>query len=82
MEKIVKAASTLPRAVKRDDDIVDRLSHRYTVMLLVVFTLIIATSIYVGSPISCWCEHHFTKHQVKYTNSYCWVSTMQVDMCT
>lgn len=36
---------------KHDDDIVDRYHHRYTVMFLAVFILLIASKQYFGEPI-------------------------------
>jgi hypothetical protein len=36
---------------KHDDDIVDRYNHRYTVMILSIFILVIATKQYFGEPI-------------------------------
>ena len=43
-----------------DDDIIDRLSHRYTVFALVVFSIVVSTKQYVGEPIVCWCPAEFT----------------------
>ncbi|CAG2196167.1 innexin unc-9-like isoform X2 [Mytilus galloprovincialis] len=57
-----------------DDDFIDRLNHKYTVMLLVIFTVIVSTSQYVGDPIECWCPTDFTENRVDYTNFVCWVS--------
>ncbi len=58
---------------KKDDDFVDRLSNKYTVLLLIVFTVVIGSNQYVGDPISCWTPKHFTSNHVKYTNALCWV---------
>jgi len=49
---------------RHDDDMVDRLHHRYTVAFLVVFAVVVSTTQYVGSPIHCWCPAYFTgNHQ-------------------
>ena len=37
-----------------DDDFVDRLNNRYTVMVLILCIFIITGKAYVGSPINCW----------------------------
>ena len=37
-----------------DDDFVDRLNNRYTVLVLVMCFLIVTAKIYVGEPINCW----------------------------
>ena len=36
---------------KHDDDVVDRFNNRYTVILLAVFMVLIASKQYYGSPI-------------------------------
>ena len=36
------------RKLSYDDDVVDRLSHRYTVYIIVCFALVITTYQYVG----------------------------------
>lgn len=73
MEKIVLLATSAPKSrVKHDDDFVDRLNSRYTVLILIVFTVIISLG-QLGKPITCWVPKHFTGAHTKYTNSYCWV---------
>jgi len=57
-----------------DDDFIDRLNHYYTVIILIIFTVIISTNQYVGDPITCWCPADFTENRVDYTNFVCWVS--------
>lgn len=42
------------RTLKDDDFLCDRLHHRYTVALLVIFCAVISTSQYAGDPINCW----------------------------
>ncbi|XP_033728332.1 innexin unc-9-like [Pecten maximus] len=57
-----------------DDNIIDRLSHYHTNMILMMFTAMVVTKHYVGSSIQCFCPTHFTATEVKYTNRVCWVS--------
>ena len=57
-----------------DDDFYDRLSRRYSVVLLVIFTILVSTKQYVGEPIACFCPAHFTGTHVEYTNNICWIS--------
>lgn len=70
--------SAVSRVVKanarNDDDIVDRLNHQFTVMFLIVFTIVVSTTQYVGKPIECWCPAYFTENHVDFTNKVCWVS--------
>ena len=56
-----------------DDDTADKMSHRYTVALLVIFSLVVSTKQYVGDPINCWVPAHFTGNHEEYANSYCWI---------
>lgn len=35
----------------KDDDLTDRLNHRWTVSLLLIFCLLVGSTQYVGSPI-------------------------------
>ena len=70
--------------VKKDDDIFDRLSSRYTVGLLMACTALVTVYNLGGSPMKCWVPVHFTGNHMKYVNSYCWVadtyySPMNVD---
>ena len=53
---------------RSDDDFIDRLSHHYTTMLLVIFTIIVSTKQYVGDAIQCWCPAQFTDAHVLYAN--------------
>ena len=74
MDKII---STLGGAAKirtrNDDDFIDRLSHRYTTAILVMFAIVVSTRQYVGEPIHCWVDAHFTGNHQKYANYICWV---------
>ena len=57
-----------------DDDFYDRLSCRYSVILLAFFTVLVSTKQYVGEPIACFCPAHFTGTHVEYANNVCWIS--------
>ena len=71
---LIKFAGGLPQSKsKNDDDSVDRLSHRYTCAVLIIFSIVVTTTSYVGDPIHCWVPKHFSKHWIKYADSYCWV---------
>ena len=37
-----------------DDLFVDRLNHRYTVAILILFAIVVTASQYGGKPIECW----------------------------
>lgn len=74
MEKIVGLLFKKSSARNhRDDDFTDRLSHRYTCVLLVAFAILSTARQYFGKPITCWAPKHFTGSYTKFANSYCWV---------
>ena len=74
MERIFRLLFNIKELQHRyDDDYVDRLSKRYTVSVLLFFTLIVTTTQYVGSPIRCWCPAQFTDSHKLYANTICWV---------
>lgn len=61
MDKIVGLVSSVPAAKDaKDDDFADRLSSKYTVVILMVFAVVVTGAMYVGSAITCWVPQHFT----------------------
>lgn len=61
------------RSLRDDDFLVDRLHHRYTVAILVLFCAIVTTNQYAGEPINCWVPAQFTGSFEAYTNRLCWL---------
>ena len=51
------------------DSFSDRLSCRYTAVILVLFALMVTTKHYMGDPISCWCPSHLTDAQVSWEDN-------------
>ena len=75
LEGIFDAVSKIVKSnARNDDDLSDRLNHRYTVILLVIFTVIVSATQYVGSPIHCWSPAYFTDSHVAFADSVCWVT--------
>ena len=37
-----------------NDDLIDRLNNRYTVMVLILAIFVVTANLYVGNPINCW----------------------------
>ena len=72
MDKLVGAFTKLPKA-KYDDDFTDRLNSRFTVAIIVSFSVLVGLTQIVGTAITCWAPVHFTGSHKKYTNSFCWV---------
>ena len=69
-----KLAST---GVFTDDDLVDRLNHDYTSVVMVVLAVIISTRHYVGDQIQCWVPGYFTGTYVDYTGKVCTQGTIK-----
>lgn len=70
----VFAASSAVSETRSDDDFIDRLSHRITMVVLLVFSVIVCEMQFIhGEPISCWVPAHFSGNHEEYTKNYCWV---------
>jgi hypothetical protein len=55
-----------------NDDFYDRLSRRYTIILLGVSFLIVSSSQFVGNPINCFTQN---MPHTAYVNWVCWISS-------
>ena len=55
------------------DDSIDRVSHLYSVLMLVVFGIAISSGQFFGDPIHCWYPAEFHDSYEEYTNNYCWI---------
>ena len=56
-----------------DDNIIDRISHYYTIIGLFFGVILVGTAEYVGNPIECWCPNELSHVEVKYVNFVCWI---------
>jgi len=75
LTKVISVIGTVASAnTRNDDDLVDRLNHRYTVMFLFIFTAVVSTTQYVGTPIYCWCPAYFKSSHESFTMDMCWVT--------
>ncbi|KAI0215138.1 Innexin unc-7 [Lamellibrachia satsuma] len=74
MYSILTLIFSLPETKwSKDDDFADRMSCRYSVVILVILALTLSVSDVVREPITCWAPPHFADSHEKYANSYCWV---------
>ncbi|KAL7675008.1 hypothetical protein ACOME3_001276 [Neoechinorhynchus agilis] len=58
-----------------NDDGYDRLSRRYSAVVIGILLVVVTSSQLVGKPlsvISCWCPAEFTGEMIRYANSICW----------
>ena len=73
MDKLACLVFQTSKVRSFDDDFADRLSSRYTVVLLIVFAMLVSMNQYVRNPITCWAPVHFTGAHTRFTTHYCWV---------
>lgn len=73
MAPFVGEMSRFLKGLRNDDDFYDRISHRYTAVLMLVFTVLVSTKTYVGDPIICWVPAFFKGGHKKYANNICWI---------
>ncbi|CAF1043697.1 unnamed protein product [Didymodactylos carnosus] len=57
-----------------DDQHVDRLNHRYTVGIILVFGMIVTGGHFMSNRVTCWVPAQFKGSYAEYTNNYCWIS--------
>src|SRR6218665_1382299 len=74
LESMFAATSKVLKSGRNDDDLIDRLNHQYSVIFLIIFTVVVSTTQYVGDPIHCWCPAYFTDNHEEFTNKVCWIS--------
>ncbi|XP_013415360.1 innexin unc-9 [Lingula anatina] len=70
---ILSGANGFWKGLRSDDDFYDRLSHRYTALIFMVFAVLLSTKQYVGDAIVCWVPGHFSGSYTKYADNYCWI---------
>jgi hypothetical protein len=56
-------------SLRNDDLFVDRLNHRYTVVIICLFAMVVSISQYCGTPINCWVPGHFTGNYATYAEN-------------
>ncbi|CAF0862236.1 unnamed protein product [Didymodactylos carnosus] len=70
---VVDAFKKLGSPTVRNDDFYDRLSRKYSLILLGVSFLVVSTSQFVGHPINCYTQNIAGSH-ISYVNWVCWIS--------
>ncbi|XP_029658048.1 innexin unc-9 [Octopus sinensis] len=59
-----------------DDDLVDKLSHIYTVTALFIFTVVVSSGTYIKHGISCWRPVLLRSSDRQFMESMCWTGTL------
>jgi hypothetical protein len=71
---VTRLPSLVFGASRCDDSFADRLSYKYTVLMLVLFAIIVTNKQFGTKHIQCWVPAQFTKNYEEYVNDICWVS--------
>jgi len=58
------------------DDYVDRMSRKHIVTALVITIVFLATTEFIGDPISCFVPDYYNGEQAAYINSFCWANSI------
>lgn len=59
----------------RNDDFFDRLSRRYSLIILGICFIVVTTTNFVGNPIHCFTQMVDSQYKVDYVNWVCWISS-------
>ena len=59
---------------KYDEDVSDRLNHKYSTLGFLTLSVLVAATQYFGESIKCWTPAQFPESWVEYTNTICWIS--------
>lgn len=73
--KLTEIISTSHLRTYRDDDLfIDRMSHRYSVVIFTTFAVLVTTKAYIGDPIDCWAPPEFKASYERYAETLCFVN--------
>ncbi|XP_076461187.1 innexin unc-9-like isoform X2 [Babylonia areolata] len=75
---LVRMTSFFVRKPVHDDDVVDRLHHNASLLLLLLFAAGTALQEYAGEPINCWTPNTYPQeHYTQHVNGYCWTHPLR-----
>jgi hypothetical protein len=60
------------RLLRNNDFFADRLSHKLTTTILLIFIVLVTLKRYFTNPISCWTPAELKRYE-KYISKYCWI---------
>ncbi len=72
---LVEAFSKLGLPSIKNDDFFDRLSRRYSMIVLGIAFMVVTTTHFVGNPIQCYTQMVDSSHKIDYVNWVCWISS-------
>jgi innexin len=61
-----------------DDDFVDKLSRRFSAVMMIIFATLLSLYQFVGQPIECWCHNEYSGDRCDYAKTYCYITSFYV----
>ena len=72
---LIEAFDKIGQRAIRNDDFFDRLSRRYSMIILGICFITVTTTYFVGNPIHCFTQLVDGHDRVDYVNWVCWISS-------
>jgi len=60
------------------DDFFDKLSRRFSAIMMILFTTILGVIQLVGKPLECWCPNEYSGSRCNYAKTYCYITSFYV----
>lgn len=73
-EAVEPITQIIQQFTRYDEDVVDRLNHKYSLIIFTILAIVATTNQYVGEIIKCWSPAQFPDSWVEYANNVCWIS--------
>lgn len=73
-EAVEPVKAILEHLGRYDEDAIDRLNHKISLVIFCVLAIVVTTTQYVGETIKCWSPAQFTESWVEYADNVCWIS--------
>ncbi len=70
--------SNLKFMKRNDDDFVDKMSRKFSAIMMIIFSVIVTLYQFVGKPIKCWCPNEFSGNDCQYATTYCYITSQYV----
>lgn len=59
----------------KSDDFVDKLSRKFSAIMMIVFSALLGTFQLVGKPYECWCMNEYSGSRCNYAKTYCYITS-------
>ncbi len=61
-----------------DDDFYDKISRKFSAIMMIIFAVLISTHQFVGQPIKCWCPSEYSGQRCAYATTYCYITSQYI----